>query len=124
MDILFYFFLVDLILDGQWSEKIKKIVTDSPARAAGCAVARDTPRFLVIWKNYCNLVKIKYLIVMGKGDQKSTKGKIARGSYGKSRLRKTAKPVVVAEKQVKEKAEAKPKAAKAKAEKPKETEEK
>jgi ribosomal small subunit protein bTHX len=124
VDILFHFFLADLILDGQWSEKIKKIVTDSPARAAGCAVARDTPRFLVMWKNYCNLVKIKYLIVMGKGDQKSTKGKIARGSYGKSRLRKTAKPVVVEEKPVKEKAEAKPKAAKAKAEKPKETEEK
>lgn len=61
---------------------------------------------------------------MGRGDQKSTKGKIARGSYGKSRLRKTSKPVVVAEKPVKEKTESKPKAPKAKAEKPKETEEK
>lgn len=61
---------------------------------------------------------------MGKGDQKSTKGKIARGSYGKSRLRKTSKPVVVAEAPVKEKAEPKPKATKVKAEKPKETEEK
>jgi 30S ribosomal protein S31 len=68
-------------------------------------------------------VEIKYLIIMGRGDQKSTKGKIARGSYGKSRLRKISKPVVVAEKPAKEKAEPKPKAAKAKAEKPKETEE-
>lgn len=61
---------------------------------------------------------------MGRGDQKSTKGKIARGSYGKSRLRKTSKPVVVAEKPAKEKPEPKPKATKAKAEKPKEIEEK
>ncbi|MCG2792806.1 MAG: 30S ribosomal protein THX [Weeksellaceae bacterium] len=61
---------------------------------------------------------------MGKGDQKSTKGKIARGSYGKSRLRKTSKPVVVAEKPVKEKAAPKPKVAKPKAEKAKKAEEK
>lgn len=61
---------------------------------------------------------------MGKGDQKSTKGKIIRGSYGKSRPRKASKPAVVAEKPVKEAAEPKPKATKAKAEKPKETEEK
>ena len=61
---------------------------------------------------------------MGRGDQKSTKGKIARGSYGKSRLRKASKPIVAAETPVKEKAEPKPKAAKAKAEKTVETEEK
>lgn len=60
---------------------------------------------------------------MGRGDQKSTKGKIARGSYGKSRLRKTSKPVVAAEKPAKEKAEPKPKPTKAKAVKPQETEE-
>ena len=61
---------------------------------------------------------------MGKGDQKSTKGNIARGSYGKSRPRKSSKPVVVAEKPVKEKAEPKPKVTKAKVAKPKDTEEK
>jgi len=61
---------------------------------------------------------------MGRGDQKSTKGKIARGSYGKSRLRKTTKPVAVAEKPIEEKAEPKPKATKAKAEKAKASEEK
>lgn len=103
----------------------KKIVTDSPARAVADEVEGDTPNFLVVSFNLCNLVKIKYLIIMGKGDQKSTKGKITRGTYGKSRLRKTAKPaVVVAEKPVKEKAEPKPKATKAKVEKAAESEEK
>ena len=110
---------------GGWNWRMgKKIVTDSPTRAVGEALARDTPRFLVVSENSCNLVEIKYLIIMGRGDQKSTKGKIARGSYGKSRLRKTSKPVVVAEAPVKEKAEPKPKATKAKAEKSSETEEK
>lgn len=71
-----------------------------------------------------NFGKIKYLIIMGRGDQKSTKGKIARGSYGKSRLRKSSKPVAVAETPAKEKAEPKPKAASSKAEKVKESEEK
>lgn len=55
---------------------------------------------------------------MGKGDQKTARGKIARGSYGKSRLRKTPKPAVVAEKPVKDEATTKVKAAKPKAEKP------
>ncbi|WP_034671682.1 30S ribosomal protein THX [Epilithonimonas caeni] len=61
---------------------------------------------------------------MGKGDQKSTKGKRVRGSYGKTRPRKAAKAVVIAEKPVKAKAEPKPKVAKPKAEKAEETEEK
>lgn len=52
---------------------------------------------------------------MGRGDQKSTKGKIARGSYGKTRPRKSASvaaiPVKVLkeEKVTKAKASAKPK---------------
>ncbi len=63
---------------------------------------------------------------MGKGDQKSRRGKITAGSYGKKRPRKTPKPIpVVAEKVEKPVKETKPKAApKAKAEKtttPKET---
>ncbi|MDP9957867.1 30S ribosomal protein S31 [Epilithonimonas hungarica] len=59
---------------------------------------------------------IKYNL-MGKGDQKSTKGKRVRGSYGKTRPRKAAKAVVIVEKPVKAKAEPKPKVAKPKAEK-------
>lgn len=56
---------------------------------------------------------------MGKGDQKSRRGKVTNGSYGVKRLRKSAKPVAeVVEKVVKAKAEPKPKATKAKAEKP------
>ena len=35
---------------------------------------------------------------MGKGDQKSTRGKRVRGSYGKPRPRKASKSVVVVEK--------------------------
>lgn len=35
---------------------------------------------------------------MGKGDKKSTKGKRWRGSYGKTRPRKTAKATVAAPK--------------------------
>lgn len=58
---------------------------------------------------------------MGKGDQKSTKGKRVRGSYGKTRPRKASKSVVVVEKPVKAKAEPKPKATKPKAEKAKKT---
>lgn len=62
---------------------------------------------------------------MGKGDQKTARGKRKAGSYGKTRPRKSAKPVAAAaEKPVKpksEKAEPKPKAAKPKAEKPEET---
>lgn len=61
---------------------------------------------------------------MGKGDQKSTKGKRVRGSYGKTRPKKSSKSVVVAEKPAKVKAESKPKAVKPKAEKAEETEEK
>ena len=61
---------------------------------------------------------------MGRGDQKSTKGKIARGSYGKSRLRKNSKPAVEAQGPVKDRAETKPKATKPKAEKASESEEK
>ena len=56
---------------------------------------------------------------MGKGDKKSTRGKRVRGSYGKTRPRKTSKSVVVVEKPVKAKAEPKPKPAKPKAEKAK-----
>ncbi|WP_312825842.1 30S ribosomal protein THX [Epilithonimonas sp.] len=56
---------------------------------------------------------------MGKGDQKSTRGKRVRGSYGKTRPRKASKSVVVVEKSVKAKAEPKPKPAKPKAEKAK-----
>ncbi|GGG62021.1 30S ribosomal protein THX [Epilithonimonas arachidiradicis] len=61
---------------------------------------------------------------MGKGDQKSTKGKRVRGSYGKTRPRKSSQPIAVTEKPTKVKAEPKPKAAKPKAEKAEETEEK
>ena len=56
---------------------------------------------------------------MGKGDQKSTRGKRVRGSYGKTRPRKASKSVVVVEKAVKAKAKPKPKPAKPKAEKAK-----
>ena len=56
---------------------------------------------------------------MGKGDQKSTRGKRVRGSYGKTRPRKASKSVVVVEKPVKAKAEPKPKPAKPNAEKAK-----
>lgn len=55
---------------------------------------------------------------MGKGDKKTAKGKIVRGSYGKTRPRKLSKRVVVPEKVEKIKAEPKPKATKAKVEKP------
>ena len=61
---------------------------------------------------------------MGKGDKKSTRGKRVRGSYGKTRPRKTSKSVVVVEKPTKVKAEPKPKTAKPKAEKTEKTEEK
>lgn len=61
---------------------------------------------------------------MGKGDQKSTKGKRARGSYGKTRPRKSSKPIAVVEKPVKDVAATKTKVAKPKAEKPSEKEEK
>ena len=55
---------------------------------------------------------------MGKGDQKSKRGKINAGSYGKRRPRKSSKPAVVAEQAVKAAKEEKPKvAAKPKAEK-------
>lgn len=56
---------------------------------------------------------------MGKGDQKSTRGKRVRGSYGNTRPRKASKSVAVVEKPVKAKAEPKPKPAKPKAEKAK-----
>ena len=60
---------------------------------------------------------------MGKGDQKSRRGKITAGSYGKKRPRKSSKPAAaVVEKVEKPMKEAKPKAApKPKAEKPEET---
>ena len=61
---------------------------------------------------------------MGKGDQKSTKGKRVRGSYGKTRPRKSSKPIAVVEKPVKDVATPKTKVAKPKAEKPSEKEEK
>jgi len=61
---------------------------------------------------------------MGKGDQKSTRGKRVRGSYGKTRPRKSSQPIAVSEKPTKVKAESKPKPAKPKAEKAEETEEK
>ncbi|WP_409456502.1 30S ribosomal protein THX [Soonwooa sp.] len=54
---------------------------------------------------------------MGKGDQKSRRGKITAGSYGKRRPRKSSNSVAVAEKPVKAKAELKPKVAKPKVEK-------
>ena len=38
---------------------------------------------------------------MGKGDKKSRRGKINNGSYGKRRLRKESKTVVVAEEKAK-----------------------
>ena len=48
---------------------------------------------------------------MGKGDKKSTKGKRARGSYGKTRKRKEDAPIVVVKKVKKEKpVKAEPKA--------------
>ena len=47
---------------------------------------------------------------MGKGDQKSRRGKITAGSYGKRRPRKSSNSVAVAEKPVKVKAKAEPKA--------------
>ena len=50
---------------------------------------------------------IKSKPVMGKGDKKTAKGKRILGSYGVSRPKKKDKPVVVAEKSVKPKAEAK-----------------
>ncbi len=56
---------------------------------------------------------------MGKGDQKSTKGKRVRGSYGKTRPRKSSQPIAIVEKPTKVKAEPKPKATKPKAEKAK-----
>lgn len=61
---------------------------------------------------------------MGKGDQKSTKGKRVRGSYGKTRPRKSSQPIAIVEKPTKVKPEPKPKMAKSKAEKAEETEEK
>ena len=58
---------------------------------------------------------------MGKGDKKTKRGKISRGSYGVRRPRKKSKPIVIAskpkkkavapKKEVAEKAKAKPKAA-------------
>ena len=56
---------------------------------------------------------------MVKTNQKSTRGKRIRGSYGKTRPRKASKSVLVVEKPVKAKAEPKPKPAKPKAEKAK-----
>ena len=41
---------------------------------------------------------------MGKGDKKTAKGKRSMGSYGNTRKKKEAKPVVVATKQKKVKA--------------------
>ena len=35
---------------------------------------------------------------MGKGDKKTKKGKIARGSYGKTRKRKTSAPIIASTK--------------------------
>lgn len=46
---------------------------------------------------------------MGKGDQKSTKGKRVRGSYGKTRPKKVSKPIAIAEKPAKEEEKPKPK---------------
>lgn len=62
---------------------------------------------------------------MGKGDKKTRRGKITQGSYGKTRPKKSSKPVVIAEKSTKPIAEpkAEPKTAKPKAKKV-ETEEK
>ncbi|MFC4165233.1 30S ribosomal protein THX [Epilithonimonas zeae] len=60
---------------------------------------------------------------MGKGDQKSTRGKRVRGSYGKTRPRKSSQPIAVTEKPTKVKAEPKPKTAKPKAEKAEKAEE-
>jgi len=53
---------------------------------------------------------------MGKGDKKSRKGKIAMGSYGKTRPHDFKKPAYVAPEKEEQPAEAPPKA-----EKPKET---
>jgi len=39
----------------------------------------------------CNETKIKQIIIMGKGDKKSRKGKIFMGSYGVTRPRKKSK---------------------------------
>lgn len=48
---------------------------------------------------------------MGKGDKKTTKGKRAIGSYGKTRKRKESAPIVIVKKEKKEKpAKAEPKA--------------
>jgi 30S ribosomal protein S31 len=48
---------------------------------------------------------------MGKGDKKTTKGKRAMGSYGKTRKRKEDAPIVVVKKEKKAKpAKAEPKA--------------
>lgn len=56
-----------------------------------------------------NLVVIKYLIIMGKGDKKTARGKIIQGSYGKTRPRKASKSAEVPEKVEKVKAEPKSK---------------
>ena len=40
---------------------------------------------------------------MGRGDKKTRKGKIFKGSYGKSRPKKTSKPLVVTKKSTKKK---------------------
>lgn len=50
---------------------------------------------------------------MGKGDRKSTKGKIWRKSYGNTRPRKTTKPAATAAAAPKKKAAAKKSAKKA-----------
>lgn len=42
---------------------------------------------------------------MGKGDKKSTRGKRVRGSYGKTRPRKSSKPGLVTEKLTKDNGE-------------------
>ncbi len=54
---------------------------------------------------------------MGKGDQKSRRGKINAGSYGKKRPRKGPKSVAIVKEKPKKEVTVEPKATKAKAEK-------
>jgi len=60
-----------------------------------------------------NVIEYKE-ILMGKGDKKTTKGKRARGSYGKTRKRKESAPIVKVKKEKPVKAEPKKKATTAK----------
>jgi 30S ribosomal protein S31 len=46
---------------------------------------------LFIWRLALHLPLLKKLIIMGRGDKKTKKGKIFKGSFGKSRPARPAK---------------------------------